>query len=232
MEIRLFEVSTSLAATVTRLGAGMRVAPLGPRPLLPLKLYEFEGCPFCRKVREALTMLDLEAEVYPCPQAGPRFRPFVVEHGGKAMFPYLIDPNTGVEMYESDDIIAYLFKNYGAGAAPWILTLPVATILTSAIASLLRVHAGRNYRNAHKPQQLLDLWSFEGSPFCRLVREKLCELEIPYRLHNVAAGSPSRAEFVERSGKMMVPYLADPNTGTAMFESAEICEYLDATYAR
>jgi glutathione S-transferase len=29
----------------------------------------------------------------------------------------------------------------------------------------------------------------------------------------------------------MVPYLVDPNTGTSMFESADIVRYLDATYA-
>ena len=26
--------------------------------------------------------------------------------------PYLVDPNTGAEMYESDDIVAYLQKRY------------------------------------------------------------------------------------------------------------------------
>jgi glutathione S-transferase len=35
---------------------------------------------------------------------------------------------------------------------------------------------------------------------------------------------------VRRSGKMQVPYLADPNTGKAMFESADIVRYLYATY--
>ena len=63
------------------------------------------------------------------------------------------------------------------------------------------------------------------------MRETLCELELPYRLHNVAKHSPSRASFVTRSGKMMVPYLVDPNTGTAMFESADIIEYLNMTYS-
>ena len=30
---------------------------------------------------------------------------------------------------------------------------------------------------------------------------------------------------------MMVPYLADPNTQTELFESADIVAYLEATYA-
>ena len=52
---RALDVATSLAATLARVGVGMNVGPLGPRPEKPLELYEFEACPFCRKVREALT---------------------------------------------------------------------------------------------------------------------------------------------------------------------------------
>jgi glutathione S-transferase len=33
-------------------------------------------------------------------------------------FPYLIDPNTGTAMYESSDIVKYLFRVYGEGAEP------------------------------------------------------------------------------------------------------------------
>jgi glutathione S-transferase len=50
-------------------------------------------------------------------------------------------------------------------------------------------------------------------------------------LHNVAKKSPRRQAFVARSGKMMVPYLADPNTGREMFESADIVRYLNEAYA-
>ena len=39
-----------------------------PRPAQPIVLYEFEGCPFCRKVREAVALLDLDAKFLPCPQ--------------------------------------------------------------------------------------------------------------------------------------------------------------------
>ena len=80
------------------------------------------------------------------------------------------------------------------------------------------------------PGELLELWSFEASPFCRIVREVLCELELPYVLHNVAKGSPSRPGFLAISGKMQVPFLRDPNTGRMLFESAEIVEYLHMTY--
>ena len=83
---RTFDVATSLGMTIGRLGAGLRVETLGERPEKPLELYDFEGCPYCRKVREALTALDLEALVHPCPKGGKRFRESVIAAGGKAQF--------------------------------------------------------------------------------------------------------------------------------------------------
>ena len=62
---RTLDVATSLFATLARMGGGLRVERLGERPLKPLEIYEFEGCPYCRKVREVLTALDLEAIIYP-----------------------------------------------------------------------------------------------------------------------------------------------------------------------
>ncbi len=228
---RIVDVTTSIASSLLRAGTGFKVGRLGSRPEKTLELYEFENCPFCRKVREALSILDLEADVRPCPKNGPRYRQAVRKRGGKAQFPYLIDPNTGTEMYESDDIVEYLFDRYGDGSVPLALAVPVLRDLTSILSGLPRVGYGSRYRKARQPDQDLELYSFEASPFSRLVREALCTLELPYRLHNVAKGSPSRDDFVKRSGRMMVPHLVDPNTGTAMFESADIVQYLEQTYA-
>jgi glutathione S-transferase len=228
---RALDVATSVGATLARVGTGAQVGALGARPAQPLELYEFEACPFCRKAREALSILDLDVDVFPCPKNGPRFRPEVQRRGGKTQFPWLVDPNTGVEMYESDAIVRYLFDRYGDGRVPLALGLGILTDVSAQIASLWRVRAGMVYRAARAPEKPLELWSYEASPFCRLARERLCELELPYRLHNVGKGSPKRADFVRRSGKMMVPYLVDPNTGKEMFESADIAAYLDATYA-
>lgn len=230
--IRPLDVATSFAASVARLGTGMAVvAARGPRPARRLELYEFEACPFCRKVREALSILDLDATIYPCPKGGPRFREEVRRRGGKLLFPYLVDPNTGRAMYESDDIVRYLFATYGAGKVPSMLGLWPLADATSGLASALRPGFGTRYRPARAPDQPLELWSFEASPFCRIAREALSSLELPYVLHNVAKGGAGREAFVARSGKMMVPYLADPNTGAEMFESADIVRYLDTTYA-
>ena len=226
---RLLDVTTSMFTTVSRLGAGLTATTPARRPAKLLELYEFEACPFCRKVRDALTELDLDAMIYPCPKGGTVYRPKAIELGGKAQFPYLVDPNTEQQMYESDAIVAYLFWRYGGRSPGVLLRGPLATT-SSAVASAFRPVGGSRARRARRPQKPLELWSFEASPFSRIAREALCELELPYRLHNVGKKGAGRDAFVKRSGKMMVPYLVDPNTGREMFESADIVAYLNATY--
>ena len=228
--MRALDLASSFAVSVVRAGNGMAVGTIGPRPEKMLELYEFEACPFCRKVREALSILDLDVLVKPCPKGGTRFRPELVQRGGKAQFPYLVDPNAGLETYESDDIVRHLFARYGDGSVPASLSFMPLYFASNALASLCRPLSGVRVRPSRVPAQPLELWSFEASPYCRIVRDALCELEIPYVLHNVAKGSPKRDAFVARSGKMQVPYLLDPNTGRGMFESADIVQDLQATY--
>jgi glutathione S-transferase len=228
--IRALDVATSFAASLARLGGGLAVGGLGPRPAQPLELYEFEACPYCRKVREALTVLDLDARVYPCPKGGTRFRPELERRGGKSQFPYLVDPNTGKEMYESDEIVRYLFQEYGAESVPLLLGAGILTDATAMLASAWRPGLGLRARSSRAPEQPLELYSFEASPFCRIAREALCSLELPYLLHNVGKQSPRRPAFIERSGRMQVPWLFDPNGGVSLFESADIVRYLERTY--
>jgi len=227
---RKLDVFSSWTASVVRLGAGLSAPHAGPRPAEPLKLYEFEGCPFCRKVREALTMLDLAVTIYPCPKGGRIYRAQVVEMGGQEQYPYLVDPNTDDAIYESSDIIEHLYRHYGSRAAPWWLRSDIS-LPTGALASVVRGPRGSRHRPSRAPEKHLELFSFEASPYCRIVREALCELELPYRLINVGKGSAARPAFRERSGRMMVPWLSDPNTGQERFESSEIVGYLDQTYA-
>ncbi len=226
---RILDVTTSAFASWLRLGAGWYAVAPRRRPEKPLMLYEFEACPFCRKVREALTTFDLGALIYPCPKGG-RHREVVREKGGKDQFPFLIDPNTGDQLYESDVIIRHLADTYSEGVVPLPLALGPITNVASTVASFPRPLRGSRARPSKEPAEPLHLYSFEASPYCRLVREVLCELSIPYHLHNVGKNSPSRPAFIERSGKMMVPYLIDPNTGEEMFESADIIRYLEDTY--
>ncbi|MBW2509695.1 MAG: glutathione S-transferase N-terminal domain-containing protein [Deltaproteobacteria bacterium] len=228
---RFWDVTTATAASAARPNFGNTHLERRKTPAEPLELYEFEVCPYCRIAREALSALSLDPLVYPCPKGGTRFRAKVKAQGGRSQFPYLVDPNTGVSMYESADIVRYLFREYGDGRVPWFLRQRAFAVPTSMLASGFRPRRGRYVVPSRQPNQLLELYSYEGSPFCRIAREALCELELPYRLHNVPRRSPDRAEFVSSSGKMQVPYLVDPNTGVAMFESAEIRSYLYDNYA-
>lgn len=249
---RTLAVSASVLASQLRGWRGtLAYRPATRQPQRLLELYEYEGCPYCRLVREALTELDLDALVYPCPRRGKRFRPRVQELGGKRQYPYLVDPNTGVAMYESADIVAYLRKTYaGRDTKPGLLGRPIQ-VATSMLASGLRAGRGLRARPSKPAAQPLELFSFEGSPFSRLVREVLCELELPYVLRNTGKGhwkdlgppvvrdrlhkapkdtGRNRKVLFERTGRVQVPYLIDPNTGREMYESADIVRYLEETY--
>lgn len=204
---------------------------IGPRPEKPIEIYEFESCPFCRKVREIVSVLDLDVLFYPCPRNGPNFRPKVAQLGGKQQFPYMVDPNTGVAMYESDEIIKYLVGKYGDGNVPFMLSLGLLTTLTEGFAMIGRVGRGSSYTPSKLPPKPLEVWAYEGSPFCKVAREVLVELELPHIVRSCARGSPKRQILYQKAGHFQVPYLEDPNTGIQMFESAEIIEYLKATYA-
>jgi len=228
---RLWDVTTATAASAARPNFGNVHHERRRSPEQPLELYEFEVCPYCRIAREALSALSLDPIVYPCPKGGTLFREKVKREGGRYQFPYLVDPNTGVAMYESADIVEYLFREYGAGRAPWFLRQRGFAVSTSMLASGFRPHRGRHAVRSRQPEKLLELYSYEGSPFCRIAREALCELELPHQLRNVPRRSPDRGRFVSVSGKMQVPFLLDPNTGVQMFESGEIREYLYETYA-
>jgi glutathione S-transferase len=244
-------IATSMISTVLRATNGISSAPAAIKPKQALQLYDIENCPYCRLVREALTELDLDAEIYPCPKAGERFRPELVERGGKAQFPYLVDRNSGVEIYESLDIIDYLFATYGQRELPGKWKAGKLQTLGSMLASAPRVTRGMMAHPGVSPELLLELYSFESSPFARPVRELLCEMEIPYLLRNCGRTRlqewvlPSMRERLniqpdselenrrvlqDTEGKVSIPYLYDPNTGRGLFESSDILDYLRDTY--
>ncbi|WP_435196653.1 glutathione S-transferase N-terminal domain-containing protein [Natronomonas sp. EA1] len=81
-----------------------------------LELYELPGCPYCAKVKEKLAELDLEYDSHEVPRSHDE-RTEVQEVSGQTGVPVLVDKEHGIEgMPESDDIVAYLEKTYGAAA--------------------------------------------------------------------------------------------------------------------
>jgi glutathione S-transferase len=226
-----FNDATSFTSTILRGGFGMELAAGAKAPAQRLLLYDFEACPFCRKAREALSHLGLEVEVRPVGKGSPR-REELKQRGGKVMVPYLADPNSAKEMYESDDIVRYLYATYGNGKIPTLQSLGVFNTLLSVGASSVRAQRGvrAEVKRESPPPKLLELYNMESSPFCRKVREVLVELDLPYVCKNAPKGSAVRDELKNRGGKVMVPYLVDANTNTEMYESEDIVDYLRRTY--
>jgi glutathione S-transferase len=244
-------VATSMMSTLVRGTTGISSQPAAEKPEQLLELYDIENCPFCRLAREALTELDLDVIIYPCPKEGERYRPELVERGGKAQFPYLVDPNTGVEMYESLDIVAYLYETYGQRPLPLKWRVGGLQTFGSMMASAPRLRRGMYHQTGDLPEKLLELYSFESSPYARPVRELLCELEIPYIVRNCGRTQlqewllppirdalnitpdsklDNRRQLQQEEGRVAIPYLRDPNTDQGLFESTAILEYLNETY--
>jgi glutathione S-transferase len=251
---RFVDVNTSLLGSSLRGWRGtVAFRPARRQPEKILELFEYEASPYCRLVREALTEMDLDTMIFPCPRGGTRFRGEVQARGGKQRFPMLVDPNTGIAMFESADIIAYLADTYDAPIRVAKGLRRALHVLTSSLATSVRAPGrvrGLRARPSHAPAKPLELYSFESSPFSRLVREVLCELEIAYQLRNAGKarwadiGPPwlrdkvwrtpvagrNRTVLLARAGHVQFPYLVDPNTGVEMFESAKIIAYLERKY--
>ena len=248
---------TSALATGLRQFKGLNAQVRLTQPEQMLELYDMEGCPFCRPVREVLTTLDLDVLIYPCAKGAGKYREQLKSRGGKVQVPCLYDPNKELYIYESKDIISYLISNYSLHnqLSPKVNV----SIYTSYLATAMRLGAGTKYKSKAKNDvsstqqslQPLELFSFEGSPFVRLVREKLCELGISYVVRNSGKqqladqGMPwlrpkigtyqpiagtKRAELLQRTGKVQFPYLYDPNTQKELFESKAINKYLVKKY--
>lgn len=80
---------------------------------MTIKLYELPGCPYCAKVKEKLSELNLDYESIKVPSDHEK-RDEVKEVSGQTAVPVLVDEKNNVEgMPESDEIIKYLEKTYG-----------------------------------------------------------------------------------------------------------------------
>jgi len=247
---RTFSMATSIAASTFRSWRGTSASKTAHIPEQDIILFDQEGCPECRFVREALTELNLNVLIAPCPEGGSDIRKLKRE-SGSAELPRLVDPNTDVNLTGRENIITYLFKEYRGAGIPKKLKDTWINNTASKMASIIRLNAGTRFVKSHPAPLPLTLYSFESSPYSRPVRERLCELELPYLLVNLGKQQWSdmgpakfrftlkpyqplentkRDEFFKKHGNVQVPFLVDPNTHTEMFESNEIVDYLNQTY--
>lgn len=243
------ELLRSLLASSARAWRGTQVIRPAKSPATPLIVFDRENDPDCRLLRELLTELQLDALIQPCPEGGKRFRSKLP---AGAQLPFLRDRDLRCEANGLRACLAHVLKHYAeAGWARHVLaSWPMR--ISSRLASRLRGHAGERVRPSRAPKKPLQLYSFESSPYSRLVRERLCELELPWILRSFGKeqlsdwGPPSlrfslkpwsarpggrRESMLKQTGKAQVPYLIDPNRGMELFESSEILQYLEKHYA-
>lgn len=200
----LFNLSLSYLASFSRFFTGSIAASnlfQCSRPKRHLILYQYEGCPYCRKVRECISTLGLDVIVYPCPRVtlskygvsdSSRFRPIATKLSGQCMFPLLVDENANPKLVllESSDIVSYLWKTYGNVAQPpWNSVLANTSIFKYflVLPTLFRPlpEMGILRLPSHPPpSQMIELYGYETCPKTRLVRELLDSLELPYLYHN------------------------------------------------
>ena len=86
-------------------------ARLDNEEMLSIELWGYEASPFVRNVREKLGTLCLPHKMVSCPR-GSSNRDKMMAKTGRFQVPYLVDPNTGIEMYESEEIVKYLEEVY------------------------------------------------------------------------------------------------------------------------
>lgn len=227
------------AAALCRLWNGAAPARrTGPAPRPKLELFEYEASPWCRRVRETLCVLDLEVLVRPTPRetlrvegaysAAAAHKPAVSAAEGRLLFPFLVDHTAGVALNQSADICAHLWSAYGDGVVErptvdaWLnggLPAPLDFVSLAGPSGLRPwPHAGLMMAPTKRaPEEPLVLHGCEPDMGCRLVREKLCMLQLPYR-------------HVPRPIDAPLPHLEDPNTGWSSFGAAQALEYLEERY--
>lgn len=80
-----------------------------------LTMYVKTGCPFCAKALAKVDELGIEVEQKNIADEGVAEE--LIARGGKRQVPYLVDADRDVDMYESDDIVAYLDEHYSSTPA-------------------------------------------------------------------------------------------------------------------
>lgn len=229
---------TNFVAPEPKKAAGVRLGNAGKlmanipagvlKPRKPVVMYDVESSSTCKKIRETLCMLDISVELRPCPNLQGWSDKQSARTYGNREVPFYLDENPAMykpELLVPDQIIDHLYLTYGPG-------------LDAIPKSLKGLKSGNGKGNVNKNARSdvtklkpIELYGIEGAPFVTPVRECLQSLLLAHIFIPCAEGSKNRALLERRTGKpFQVPYIADPNTGVAMFESAEIIKYLTATY--
>ena len=236
---KVFGAGLKVAQAVGGVSGGAGVLPdinKYKRPSKTLILYEYEGSPYCKKVRDACSLLDLVVEYRPCPSARyGHSDQLATRTQGDRTVPYFVDPNNAIGALNSsndaDKIVEYLFDYFGPGAEN--IPANLKKKLGGNAASYTGGAGGKlisNYKQDNIFRKPIDLWGYEGAPAVKPVRETLCGLALAHRFIHCSKGSSNIAKLTQKAGRFEVPYIEDPNTGKKIFGGAEIVKYLTTTY--
>jgi len=249
-----FDTLTSGLASIVRLPFGTIVSSPYPMKDAPkiVALYDMEGNTDCRLVRERISELDLDVEtVIPAGDNSRAVTDSAYEYyegdAAKDIPRLVIVDESGKRVYTGrDDVLGCLTDKFGP-RKPIVeeseeelkkKVVDALVFLSEPLPSFLRFRRALDVAGCARsletprPSKPLILYSYEGNQFCRLVREVLSELDIPYELKSAGKGSSKRAELAKiTGGSTQCPFLIDPNTNTKMQESKDIIEYLYKNYA-
>ncbi len=84
--------------------------------------------------------------------------------------------------------------------------------------------------NEPSEKPAITLYRLQACPFCERVVRKLDAYDLSYQSRFVEPMHSDRNVVKRVSGARTVPAIVDEDTGVTMSESANIVEYLDATY--
>ncbi len=76
----------------------------------------------------------------------------------------------------------------------------------------------------------ITLYRLQACPFCERVVRVLDEHDVAYESRFVEPMHSDRDAVARLTGKRTVPAIRDPTTGVTMSESANIVDYVEATY--
>ena len=114
IEFKAFSVLTSQLASFLRGNPATTQQPNARSDnerMKPIELWGYECSPFVRPVKEKLSALGLPHIVVSCSR-GSDNRDKMVERTGRFQVPFIVDANTGIEMFEGAEIVNYLEAVY------------------------------------------------------------------------------------------------------------------------
>ncbi|SEW26378.1 glutathione S-transferase N-terminal domain-containing protein [Natrinema salifodinae] len=76
----------------------------------------------------------------------------------------------------------------------------------------------------------ITFYRLQGCPYCERVARRLNEYDLGYHSRFIEPLHSERDVVKRVAGVRTVPVIVDENTGVTMAESANIVDYLDATY--